>query len=296
VSTASEVGRGIAVGVVGSVNLDLVATVERHPAPGETVISRSYEESLGGKGLNQVLAAANLASSALVAVVGDDPPGRAALATARARGIDTRAVMVAADPTGRAFVTVDATGENMIVVVPAANSRLTPEQVHSSLTILRPHVVLTQLEIPEPAVVAASAWSSRAGVRFVLNGSPVARIPESVLEACDPLVVNKHEAAELCERLHLPSSGQPEALAKHLFGRCGSVVVTAGADGAVAAAGEDVVQVSAERVPVVDTTGAGDEFLGVLSARLARGELLPEAVRAATKAASALVGRSRADR
>lgn len=181
--------------VVGSANADLVIGVERRPAPGETVLGSDLAVHPGGKGANQSLAAARLgARTALLARVGDDDHGRLLLETQRAAGVDTDGVLVGGAPTGVALITVDPSGDNSIVVSPGANGRLTPEDVRAAAPLLAAaRVISVQLEIPLDTV-AETVRGRGPDTRLVLNPSPPAPLPEEVLAACDPLVVNEHEA------------------------------------------------------------------------------------------------------
>lgn len=282
-----------AVAVVGSVNLDIVVSASRRPGPGETVIGVGVQETLGGKGANQALASALVAPTGLVAAVGDDHEGRGARTRLADEGVEVRALRSSSLPTGRAYITLTDDTENSILVVPLANSQLSAEHVESSLESLRPQVVLCQLEVPVAAVAAAAHWCGRAGARFLLNASPIADVDQALLAAADPLIVNRHEASQLCGRdEHEP----PEALAAQLAARSRSVVVTDGARGAVVASSGSVELVAAPEVAAVDTTGAGDAFAGTLAARLAQGATLRDAAADAAAAASRIVQLARSER
>ncbi|MEU1630012.1 ribokinase [Streptomyces sp. NPDC020096] len=281
--------------VVGSANADLVVAVDRRPAAGETVLGSDLATHPGGKGANQAVAAARLgATTGLLARVGDDPHGRLLLDTQRASGVDTSAVLVGGAPTGVALITVDPSGDNSIVVSPGANARLTPDDVRAAGELLAAaRVVSLQLEIPLDTVAEAVATAKRAGTKVVLNPSPPAPLPADTLAACDLLVVNEHEARFLLRDDPAAAEGTPEAWAKALLARGpGSVVVTLGAAGALAAHGDGTgVRIPSPRVRAVDTTGAGDAFTGALAWRLGAGDELAEAVRFAVKVGAAAVTR-----
>jgi len=278
---------------VGSANLDVVVTVERFPGPGETVLGGELLEIAGGKGLNQAVAAARSGPSALVGCVGDDDAGRLLLSRLTEAGVDTRAVRRVSTPTGRAFIQVAPEGENSIVVAAAANSELTPDDVVAALDELAPGLVLAQLEVPLESVEAAAQWVSDRGARFVLNPSPVRELPERLLAWCDPLVVNRTEAAQL---LGAGSGSAADELAPRLLEQVRSVVVTDGPRGAHVAWAGEVEHVPGVPVEAVDTTGAGDEFVGHLVAALARGEALIDGVAGANRAAARVVGIPRTQR
>ncbi|GAA3068309.1 ribokinase [Streptomyces glomeratus] len=277
--------------VVGSANADLVIGVERRPAAGETVLGSDLVVHPGGKGANQAVAAARLgARTALLARVGDDAHGRLLLGTQRAAGVDTAGVLVGGAPTGVALITVDPSGDNSIVVSPGANARLTPEDVRAADALLRAsRVVSAQLEIPLETVEEV-VLNLPSGTRFVLNPSPPRPLPAAVLAACDPLIVNEHEARVIAGRA---LDGSPEDWAAALL-TLGprSVVVTLGAQGALVADGEAVTRVPSVKVDAVDTTGAGDAFTAALAWRLGAGSSLPDAAAYAARVGAAAVTRA----
>ncbi|MFI2640254.1 ribokinase [Streptomyces sp. NPDC018610] len=278
--------------VVGSANADLVIGVERRPAAGETVLGSDLAVHPGGKGANQAVAAARLgARTALLARVGDDAHGRLLLDSQRAAGVDPAGVLVGGAPTGVALITVDPSGDNSIVVSPGANGRLTPKDVRAAAGLVRSaRVVSAQLEIPLETVVEAVRRLAD-GSRFVLNPSPPRELPPELLEACDPLIVNEHEA-----KVILGGDGvgdDPEDWARALLARGPrSVVVTLGAEGAlVASADGAAVRVPSVKVDAVDTTGAGDAFTAALAWRLGAGASLAEAATYAARVGAVAVTR-----
>lgn len=281
---------GPRVAVVGSANVDTVVTVDRHPGAGETVLGGDARRTPGGKGANQAVAAARAggADVALVAAVGSDDGGDLLLGSLAAAGVDVTAVRRVPGPTGAALIAVTRAGENAIVVAPCANARLRVDDV-AERVVRGADVVLAQLEVPLD-VVAAAAGARRPGTPLVLNAAPSQPLPDALWQQVDVLVVNEHEAADLA------AAGEdrvdPRVLAARLLGRVPAVVVTLGAAGAlVARRGRDVVAVRGAAVHVVDTTGAGDTFCGVLAAELARGADLVAAVRPAVVAGSLAVTR-----
>ncbi|MUK01508.1 ribokinase [Vibrio cholerae] len=269
--------------VVGSINADLVVTLERHPAPGETVIGRSLTVLPGGKGANQAVAAALLgADVAMIGAVGADDDADVALAALAAAGADVRGVSRTGGSTGRAVVTVSDDGENTIVVLPGANAAVSRELVDARADAIgRAAVVVVQGELPaeatEQAVRAATG-------RVIVNLAPVIVLDRGVLLRADPLVVNEHEGTMVLTHLGGgPASGH-QAVVEALLG-CGfaSVVMTLGGAGALVSEGGPVRAVPAPGVRVVDTTGAGDAFVGALAARLVTGANLDDAVRFAVR-------------
>lgn len=253
--------------VVGSANLDLVATVDRLPGPGETVPGGSYAEYPGGKGLNQAVAAARAgASVAFVGAVGSDSAADVLLQVMTDDGIDSSHVAHVSEATGRALIGVSAAGENSIIVVAGANGTVTAE------TLPAAKVVLTQLEVPLAAVERAMRAGRAAGAITVLNPAPAAAIGAEILQWCDIVVPNEHEVELLGGVAHLLSLGAK------------AVVVTLGADGADLHTADGVTRIDPFEVTPVDTTAAGDTFSGSLCARLAAGDDLPTALRFASAA------------
>ena len=257
--------------VVGSTNLDLVATAAVLPAPGETVMGHGYAEHPGGKGLNQAVAAVRAgASTAFVSAVGDDVAGVGLLQVMHDDGIDTTHVrIIEGVPTGRAIIGVGDNGENSIIVVSGANRFVSVDRAPTS------KVVLSQLEVPIEAIERAFRQGRSAGTVTILNPAPAASVPASVLAITDIVVPNEHEVGLL---------GGVDAL---LAAGVGHVVVTLGANGAIVHHRDGTVDhVAAFAVEAIDTTGAGDTFCGTLAARLAMGDELPAALRHAAAAAA----------
>ncbi|WDF33680.1 ribokinase [Arthrobacter agilis] len=276
--------RGIV--VVGSINADLVVALTRHPHPGETVFGRSMTVLPGGKGANQAVAAALLgADVAMIGAVGADAYADTALSALSAAGVDLHAVARLDGGTGVALVEVADGGENTIVVLPGANAQVTPDRVSVSADVISDAaVVVVQGELPAASI--ETAIRSAAG-RVIVNLAPVIEVERDVLLRADPLVVNEHEGALVLEQLGGAAAANHHAVVEALLA-CGfaSVVMTLGGAGALVSDGGTARSVPAPRVSAVDTTGAGDAFVGALAARLAAGGQLDDAVRFAVRVGS----------
>ncbi|WP_256841163.1 ribokinase [Ornithinimicrobium cryptoxanthini] len=297
--------------VIGSSNVDLFATVPRHPFPGETLLGTGGARAAGGKGANQALAAAlQGANVQFVGAVGDDADAELALAGMRAAGVDLdRVVTVSGAPTGLAIITVSQDGENTIVVIPGANAQVSAEQAVGAVERMgADDILLMQGELPLKSTEAAVRAAGAAGLRVVLNVAPWLALEHDVLTAADPLVLNEHEAQLAVAEFGLaPEGGGPMAMARALrMAGAPSVVITLGAEGAVVASAEPASQVSGSRAPVsgarvtrlpsprvtaVDSTGAGDAFTGALAARLLEGDDLQDAAAHAVRVGAYAVQR-----
>ena len=281
--------------VVGSANQDYVISSSALPEPGETRLADGLKKLSGGKGANQAVAAARLGATVhFVGAVGDDDDGTRMLETLRSEGINTEAVEVTSEPTGLAIVTVLSGGENAITVVPGANSTVTADRAaDASRRLATPGgVLVVQAEIPVPTIAAAVKAAAEVGLRPVINLAPYTELPADVVALADPLVVNEVEAADMIGRI---VRDIPEVLqaAQELASRARSVVITIGGAGSCWADGEGAGHVPAPEVDeVVDTTGAGDAFVGALAARLAEGSDLEAAVQYGVEVGTFAVTRS----
>lgn len=285
-------GSRVDVAVVGSLNVDLIARIAHPLHPGETVLAEQFGEHPGGKGLNQAVAAARIASTALLGAVGGDEPGRAILDFARSRGVDVASVSCSSTATGRALITLLPDGENTIVVAPLANMTVRDSDVAGELERRSPAVALVQFEIPADVITRAAEWTASAGARLIVNPSPMRQMNAELVAAADPLVVNVGEAKDI-----VGTDGSPAELAQVLSMRCRSVVVTAGPAGAVIGIAGETVDIPSPTVDAVaDSSGAGDALAGTLAAHLALGVSLADATRAAVEEAARIVGTPRSQR
>ncbi|MGW2848804.1 ribokinase [Streptomyces sp. NPDC001274] len=275
------------IAVLGSTNMDLVAYTERAPRLGETVTGREFRTVPGGKGANQAVAAARAGGDVLmIGAVGDDAYGGLLRDNLEHSGVDTDLLHTAEGPSGTAHIVVDSTGANAIVVIPGANATVTALGPGETAAIAGAGLLLLQLELPLSAVVEGARTARAQGVRTILTPSPVQPLPDELLDCVDLLVPNEHEAAELS------GFADPWAAAEHLLGRVPAVVITLGAKGCLyAARGTEPVLFPAPEVTAVDTTGAGDTFVGTLAVALAEHRPVPEALAWAAAAAALCVQR-----
>ena len=288
--THSEKSPRGTIAVVGSINVDVFARVQRHPSPGETVHGTGGHTFPGGKGANQAVAAALLGGSvSMVGAVGSDAYAPIALTSLRDAGVAVDAVRHVQGPTGLALVTVSHDGENSIVVIGGANDSMDADAVHRSGAVIEnAAIVVAQGEIP---VDGGEAILAHVRGRFVLNPAPVQPLAREVFLAADPLVVNEHEAALVLEHLGVEASADdPRAAGEALINEgVRSVVVTLGAQGALVCERShpddevSIEQIPPVRVEAVDSTGAGDAFIGGLCVKLSEGESLTHAARFAAR-------------
>ncbi len=242
--------------VVGSCNLDLVSTTDNLPSPGETLRAVTYAEHAGGKGLNQAVACARMgARTAFIGCVGNDSAGTMLRELLESEGVDTTQLKTVDAPTGRAFITVDANGENMIVIVAGANAHLGD----TAITVPRTKVLLTQLEIPLPVVIDVLTQARLQTSVTVLNPAPATVLTKELLSLCDIAVPNETESAEL---------GGTQVL---MSGGVATVITTFGEQGAEISDATATTLVAPCKVGAIDTVGAGDAFVGALCAEIARG-------------------------
>ncbi|MCX6498620.1 MAG: ribokinase [Arthrobacter sp.] len=280
--------------VVGSLNADLTIYTERLPLPGETLHGSGFAVNPGGKSANQAVAAARLGGAVtLIGAVGADDNGAMLLASTAGAGVDVTRVRQTAEPTGVAVISVDAAGENSIIIAAGANGTLAPADVDPA-AFDGAAVVGLCLEVPVETVQAAAQAGHDAGARVLLNLSPYAPIPEALAGLTDVLLVNAHEASQFLGGFELPSPEAPEAewepaVAQFAAHGLAQVLVTLGSQGSVvldSSAGTPVVRIAPTRVDAVDTTGAGDAFTGAVAARLAAGDTLVDSARYASVAAA----------
>ena len=272
--------------VFGSINIDLTFRVPHLPSAGETVLTPTFSQAVGGKGANQAIAAArDGALTSFIGCVGSDSFGETARAALTDLGIETGGLKTLSGNTGLAAVWVDGDGLNQIAVASGANNALKADALRDQRLEPGTFVVL-QMEIPPAEVAAAIAYACDSGAKVILNLAPALPLPMRALRQVTILVLNEHEARVLCDLLALPQvepTEQVVALARHLDT---TIIITLGRAGAIGARSGRLWQVDALAVPAVDTTGAGDCFVGVLVAALSRGSAIGDAMQRAAVAGS----------
>ncbi|MEU9153010.1 ribokinase [Streptomyces sp. NPDC048417] len=275
------------IAVLGSTNMDLVAYVEKAPQLGETVTGREFRTIPGGKGANQAIAAARAgATVSMIGAVGHDAYGTRMRETLEHSGVDTDSLRTIEGPSGTAHIVVDDEGGNAIVVIPGANGTVDHLAPGDEGVIASADTLLLQLEIPLPAVVAGAQAARRHGIRTILTPSPTRPLPSELLHNIDLLVPNEREAAVLTDR------ADPRDAAAALLGLVPQVVVTLGAAGCLYLTRDAApLVIPAPRVTAVDSTGAGDTFVGALAVALAEEKPIREALSWAAAAAALAVQR-----
>ena len=275
--------------VVGSSNIDLTFRTPRLPKPGETLTGQSFHLGFGGKGANQAVMAARLGAQAtIITKVGRDMFGERTVHNYREHGVNTAYVLTDGHhATGTAGIIVDDDARNCILVAPGANYSLTPEDVgKASAALEAADVLLCQLEVPLDAVLEAFRLARAAGVKTVLNPAPSRQLPEELLRLTDYCIPNEPEIEHLTG--HTVTTPQEAAAAARMLLKRGphTVIVTLGEWGALLMEEQRAVHIAAPKVKAVDTTGAGDVFIGSLAVYLAEGLPLDQAVRRANTVAA----------
>lgn len=256
--------------VIGSLNADLVVRAPHFPQPGETISGDDLHIIPGGKGANQAVAAARQgASVAMLGRVGKDSCfGPFLLNSLKSDQVDITNVIADDSATGTAIIVVDANGQNSIVLSAGANGKVSPADVDNAST-LRPNLILLQLEIPIPTVLYAAQRAKQNGIRVILNPAPAQPLPDELISLTDFIIPNETELS-LLTGLEVKDVPSAEQAAKVLLNRgAKNVIVTLGEKGALVVSSKQVTQVNAYKVDVIDTTAAGDAFIGGFASFLA---------------------------
>lgn len=280
--------------VIGSSNTDLAIKTVSIPEPGETVIGGKFMMTAGGKGANQAVAAARLGGDvAFVTKVGDDMFGDESRARYVKEGLPEKFLLVEkGTPSGMALITVDAKGENCIVVAPGANNTLSPADVDAVRgEIEAAEYLLMQLEVPMETVEHAAEIAAASGTKVILNPAPAAKLSEKLIANLYLVTPNRTEC-QLLSGLHIDSDEDARRAAARLMEMgARNVIITLGSRGSLVCTADGCTLVEACRVEAVDTTAAGDVFNGALCVALSEGHTLVEAARFASRASAISVTR-----
>ncbi|MDF2838007.1 MAG: ribokinase [Paenibacillus sp.] len=282
--------------IIGSINMDLVVHVQRHPQPGETIHGSDTLYSPGGKGANQAVAGAKSgATVTMIGAIGSDASGRDLLSSLQDYGVGTEAIVSKDGSSGLAFISVDADGENIIILSPGANGKLMPCDLEQAWHAIKGcSAVLLQNEIPLETTLAAISKASEAGIRVYFNPAPAVKLPDEAYEGIYCLILNETEA-EYIVGTEFGEGEQAELATVRALVEAGaaSVVLTLGSRGAVYGdRSGDIRRVEAYPVHPVDTTAAGDTFIGAFAAEREGGATAERALRFASAAAALAVTKS----
>jgi len=282
------------IAVVGSSNTDMVIKTSKLPVPGETILGGKFFMNPGGKGANQAVAAARLGGKvSFIAKTGDDVFGKQAQQLFENENINTDYLVTdPGHPSGVALITVDANGENCIVVAPGANSFLAKTDIDLARDeILRSDIVLMQLEIPLETVIYVANIAFEADKKVILNPAPALQITDELLSKLYMITPNETEA-ELISGVPVKDIDSATLAARNLYDRGVKVVIiTLGSKGALLFTGKEAKLISSPKVEAVDTTAAGDVFNGAIAVAISEGLELEKAVEFACKAAAISVTR-----
>ena len=282
------------IAVVGSSNMDLVVKSKRIPVTGETILGGDFIMVPGGKGANQAVAAAKLGAQVFfIAKLGDDIFGLQSLNNFRKEGVNTKYVLQTQDvPSGVALIMVDDEGNNVIVVAPGANHKLTPDDVKAAESdIASSGALVAQLEVPIETIEFAAGLANQSNVPFILDPAPAQKLSAELLNMVDVLTPNETEA-QILTGVEVKDRKSAEAAAQKLL-ECGvkSVILTMGATGYLSVGKEGKEFIAARKVTAADSTAAGDAFTGSLAVGLAKGQTLSQAALFANNVAAFSVTR-----
>lgn len=283
--------------IVGSANTDLVIHTTKMPKLGETLTGKNFLVNPGGKGLNQAVAVSKLGGNAsFLGALGTDANGGILLDCMKEYGISFEGIKIDGTPTGIAMITV-VNGDNFIIVDAGANDGLTPEIIEEKRhAIAQSDYCILQLEIPVKTVLRVCEIAKESGTAVVLNPAPYKNLPDSIFPLVDYLIPNEHEAQDITGICPDSEENCAKAVARLREMGAKNVIITLGDRGSVYNDGDEIVFHPAKKVTPIDTTSAGDCFIGALTSALSRGEALKSAVDFATRASAIAVSRSGASR
>lgn len=276
--------------VIGSANADFVIHSDTMPKLGETLVGNNFQINVGGKGLNQAVAIAKLGGNvSFSGAVGKDNNGEYLLNTLKQYGVEFKGIQSEAKPTGIAMITV-VNGDNFIILNAGANNALTPEVIrHKKELIAESDFCVLQLEIPLETVLEICRIAKQSGTKTVLNPAPFKKLPKTAYPLIDYLIPNEHEAGLLTGICINSEETAKKAVQQIKNQGVKNVIITLGEKGCVYNDGDDVLFYPAENVTAVDTTSAGDCFIGALVTRLSQNKCISESITFATKAAAIAV-------
>ncbi len=263
--------------ILGSINMDLVLGVDRMVKPGETILSKGFQKIPGGKGANQAVAARRLGGNVcMIASVGKDENGYSIVEALKKDNIDVNNISYSdSNPTGMAIITVDSLGNNSIIVVPGANMEIDEKSIQNLEQVIKnSKILVAQFETPVEATIKAFRIAKENGVTTVLNPAPAKSIPEELLKFTDIIAPNETEAFELTNIQVKDEDSVREASNKFLEKGVKFVIITLGEKGAAIANKDKVSIVPAYKVKAIDTTAAGDSFIGALISKLVKVDLI----------------------
>jgi ribokinase len=276
--------------VIGAANTDLTAYVDRIPEGGETIHGDLFTTGFGGKGANQAVAAKRAgADVALIAGLGADIFGQNTKAHLESEGVDTSAISYGKQPSGVAHIWVDSKGENRIIIIPGANLELTTEFIENAvLKISNLSIVIAQCELPQEFAIAAFKSAKVKNAITILNPAPAVKLSPELIELSDWIIPNQIEFYSLATEV--PDGDLVEQIKNFYPDK--NLLVTLGSDGAILRTKNgEIIKVTAPKTEVIDTTGAGDAFVGAFAAALNAGKELQIALESAIKFASNSVGK-----
>jgi ribokinase len=285
--------------ILGSINMDLVLKVDKMPEAGQTILSKEYSKLPGGKGANQAVAAQRLgANVCFIGKVGDDENGKSLLKSLKEDKIDVKNVMISNNnPTGMAIITVDDDGRNSIIVVPGANMDVDGNLIENAKDIIRESdVIITQFETPIKTAINAFKIAKENGVITILNPAPANKILDDLLKLTDIIVPNESETLEITGINVTNENDIRKAANKFIEKGVKFVIITLGERGAALIDSDNFSIIKAHKVKAIDTTAAGDSFIGALASKLKTKEninfkVIEEAVKFANKVSSIVVQR-----
>ena len=283
--------------VIGSMNADLVIHSPKMPVLGETLTGSNFQVNAGGKGLNQAVAISKLGGNvSFLGAVGNDANGELLLNELKRSNVEFKGFVTDKAPTGIAMITV-VDGNNFIILDSGANAELTPEVIENySNLIAECEYCVMQLEIPVETVLKVCEIANESNTKIVLNPAPYKELPTSVFSKIDYIIPNEHEARDLTNIYPNDEENTRKAILKLMEMGVKNVIITLGERGCAYNSGDEIIFKSALKTNVVDTTSAGDTFVGALISKLSQNETLENAITFATKASAITVSREGASK